>query len=58
MPRLRRDPGGETVIGVLLDVEERYLGPMALSDRALGPVADSKAALQRGNTEPVPDVLD
>ncbi|MGW7103937.1 D-alanyl-D-alanine carboxypeptidase family protein [Streptomyces sp. NPDC054838] len=49
---------GKTVIGVLLNDEERYPDSMALSDWALGPAAGSKTALQRSNTEPVPDVLD
>lgn len=49
---------GKTVIGVLLNDEERYVDAMALSDWALGPAAGSKTALQRGNTEPIPDVLD
>ncbi|WP_425580095.1 D-alanyl-D-alanine carboxypeptidase family protein [Streptomyces polychromogenes] len=49
---------GKTVIGVLLNDEERYMDSMALSDWALGPAAGSKSALQRSNTEPIPDVLD
>ncbi|GLX36721.1 D-alanyl-D-alanine carboxypeptidase [Streptomyces roseochromogenus] len=49
---------GKTVIGVLLNDEERYMDSMALSDWALGPAAGSKNALQRSNTEPIPDVLD
>ncbi|RPF25285.1 D-alanyl-D-alanine carboxypeptidase (penicillin-binding protein 5/6) [Streptomyces sp. Ag109_G2-6] len=49
---------GKTVIGVLLNDEERYMDSMALSDWALGPATGSKNALQRSNTEPIPDVLD
>ncbi|WP_241253642.1 serine hydrolase [Streptomyces sp. W1SF4] len=49
---------GKTIIGVLLNDEERYMDSMALSDWALGPAAGSKTALQRSNTEPIPDVLD
>ncbi|MEU8432717.1 serine hydrolase [Streptomyces sp. NPDC029216] len=49
---------GKTVIGVLLNDEERYADSMALSDWALGPATGSKTALQRSNTDPVPDVLD
>lgn len=49
---------GKTVIGVLLNDEERYVDSMALSDWALGPAAGSGAALQRSNTEPIPDILD
>ncbi|WP_323183521.1 hypothetical protein [Streptomyces sp. NBC_00091] len=49
---------GKTIIGVLLNDEERYMDSMALSDWALGPVAGSKNALQRSNTDPIPDVLD
>ncbi|MFE2142496.1 D-alanyl-D-alanine carboxypeptidase family protein [Streptomyces sp. NPDC059456] len=49
---------GKTIIGVLLNDEERYVDSMALSDWALGPAAGSKTALQRSNTEPIPDVLD
>ncbi|MFJ9341907.1 D-alanyl-D-alanine carboxypeptidase family protein [Streptomyces sp. NPDC101733] len=49
---------GKTVIGVLLNDEERYADSMALSDWALGPAAGSKNAVQRGNTDPIPDVLD
>ncbi|WP_424215574.1 D-alanyl-D-alanine carboxypeptidase family protein [Streptomyces sp. BI20] len=49
---------GKTVIGVLLNDEERYMDSMALADWALGPVAGSKAALRRSNTDPIPDVLD
>ncbi|GHB51757.1 D-alanyl-D-alanine carboxypeptidase [Streptomyces cirratus] len=50
--------GGKTVIGVLLNDEERYADSMALSDWALGPAAGSRTALRRGGAEPVPDVLD
>ncbi|MEU3409180.1 serine hydrolase [Streptomyces sp. NPDC006670] len=49
--------GGRTVIGVLLNDEERYLDSMALSDWALGPATGSRTAL-RGGGGPVPDVLD
>ncbi|MFF6942876.1 D-alanyl-D-alanine carboxypeptidase family protein [Streptomyces lavendulae] len=49
---------GKTIIGVLLNDEERYMDSMALSDWALGPAAGSKTALQRSNTAPIPDVLD
>ncbi|MBT2450198.1 D-alanyl-D-alanine carboxypeptidase [Streptomyces sp. ISL-43] len=49
---------GKTVIGVLLNDEERYADAMKLSDWALGPAAGSKTALQRSDTEPIPDVLD
>lgn len=49
---------GKTIIGVLLNDEERYMDSMALSDWALGPAAGSKTALQRSNTDPIPDVLD
>ncbi|MFD8983987.1 D-alanyl-D-alanine carboxypeptidase family protein [Streptomyces sp. NPDC059564] len=49
---------GKTIIGVLLNDEERYVDSMALSDWALGPAAGSKTALQRGSTDPVPDVRD
>ncbi|MFD9408791.1 D-alanyl-D-alanine carboxypeptidase family protein [Streptomyces sp. NPDC059989] len=49
---------GKTVIGVLLNDEERYADSMALSDWALGSAAGSKAAVQRSNTEPIPDILD
>ncbi|MFJ8210575.1 D-alanyl-D-alanine carboxypeptidase family protein [Streptomyces sp. NPDC096033] len=49
---------GKTIIGVLLNDEERYMDSMALSDWALGPAAGSKTALQRSHTEPIPDVLD
>ncbi|MET9611105.1 D-alanyl-D-alanine carboxypeptidase [Streptomyces sp. NPDC006512] len=49
---------GKTIIGVLLNDEERYMDSMALSDWALGPAAGSKTALQRSNTEPIPDILD
>lgn len=49
---------GKTVIGVLLNDEERYADSMALSDWALGPAAGSKAALQRSSSDPVPDVRD
>ncbi|OKK16849.1 D-alanyl-D-alanine carboxypeptidase [Streptomyces sp. CB00455] len=49
---------GKTVIGVLLNDEERYADAMALSDWALGAAAGSKTALQRSNTDPIPDVLD
>ena len=31
---------------------------MALSDWAIGPVSGSKTALQRSNTDPIPDILD
>lgn len=50
--------GGKTVVGVLLGDEERYADSMALSDWALGPAAGSRTALRRGNTDPIPDVLD
>ncbi|MEU6892415.1 serine hydrolase [Streptomyces sp. NPDC046557] len=49
---------GKTIIGVLLNDEERYADSMALSDWALGPAAGSKTALRRSTTEPIPDVLD
>ncbi|MFF4331337.1 D-alanyl-D-alanine carboxypeptidase family protein [Streptomyces sp. NPDC001591] len=49
---------GKTIIGVLLNDEERYMDSMALSDWALGPATGSKTALQRSNTEPIPDILD
>ncbi|MFF2192077.1 D-alanyl-D-alanine carboxypeptidase family protein [Streptomyces sp. NPDC058157] len=49
---------GRTVIGVLLNDEERYTDSMALSDWALGPATGSGAALRRSSAEPVPDVLD
>ncbi|MFG2876930.1 D-alanyl-D-alanine carboxypeptidase family protein [Streptomyces sp. NPDC048337] len=49
---------GKTVIGVLLNDEERYADSMALSDWALGSATGSKAAVQRSNTDPIPDVLD
>ncbi|MFJ4777364.1 D-alanyl-D-alanine carboxypeptidase family protein [Streptomyces sp. NPDC088762] len=49
---------GKTVIGVLLNDEERYADSMALSDWALGSATGSKAAVQRANTEPIPDILD
>ncbi|MFD7262144.1 D-alanyl-D-alanine carboxypeptidase family protein [Streptomyces sp. NPDC059874] len=49
---------GKTVIGVVLNDEERYADAMKLMDWALGASAGSGAALQRGNTEPIPDVLD
>ncbi|MFF7082639.1 D-alanyl-D-alanine carboxypeptidase family protein [Streptomyces lavendulae] len=49
---------GKTIIGVLLNDEERYMDSMALSDWALGPAAGSKSAIQRSNTEPIPDILD
>ncbi|MBT2477246.1 D-alanyl-D-alanine carboxypeptidase family protein [Streptomyces sp. ISL-94] len=49
---------GKTVIGVLLNDEERYADSMALSDWALGSAAGSKAAVQRSNTDPIPDILD
>ncbi|MFI5620298.1 D-alanyl-D-alanine carboxypeptidase family protein [Streptomyces sp. NPDC051567] len=49
---------GRTIIGVLLNDEERYVDSMALSDWALGPAAGSRAALRRGDTDPIPDVLD
>ncbi|MCX4800891.1 D-alanyl-D-alanine carboxypeptidase family protein [Streptomyces sp. NPDC058682] len=49
---------GKTVIGVLLNDEERYADSMKLMDWALGSSAGSGAALQRGNTDPIPDVLD
>ncbi|MEV7730211.1 serine hydrolase [Streptomyces sp. NPDC087917] len=49
---------GKTIIGVLLNDEERYMDSMALSDWALGPAAGSKTALQRSNTAPIPDILD
>lgn len=48
----------KTIIGVLLNDEERYMDSMALSDWALGPAAGSKTALQRSNTDPIPDILD
>ncbi|WP_335940969.1 hypothetical protein [Streptomyces sp. PTD5-9] len=38
-------------------VEERYVDFMVLPDWALGLTAGSKAELQRGNTEPIPDAL-
>uniref|UniRef100_A0AAU2JTQ6 Serine hydrolase n=1 Tax=Streptomyces sp. NBC_00049 TaxID=2903617 RepID=A0AAU2JTQ6_9ACTN len=49
---------GKTVIGVLLNDEERYADSMKLMDWALGASAGSGAALQRGNTDPIPDILD
>ncbi|MGW7328461.1 D-alanyl-D-alanine carboxypeptidase family protein [Streptomyces sp. NPDC054840] len=49
---------GKTVIGVLLNDEERYADAMKLMDWALGSSAGSGAAVQRGNTDPIPDVLD
>ncbi|MFB6619274.1 D-alanyl-D-alanine carboxypeptidase family protein [Streptomyces sp. NPDC085524] len=49
---------GKTVIGVVLNDEERYADAMKLMDWALGASAGSGAALQRSNTEPIPDVLD
>ncbi|MET8751391.1 serine hydrolase [Streptomyces sp. NPDC004667] len=49
---------GKTIIGVLLNDEERYMDSMALTDWALGPAAGSKTALQRSNTAPIPDILD
>ncbi|MFD9725508.1 D-alanyl-D-alanine carboxypeptidase family protein [Streptomyces sp. NPDC059072] len=49
---------GKTVIGVMLNDEERYADAMKLMDWALGASAGSGAALQRSNTEPIPDVLD
>ncbi|MFJ8016566.1 D-alanyl-D-alanine carboxypeptidase family protein [Streptomyces sp. NPDC096339] len=49
---------GKTVIGVVLNDEERYADAMALMDWALGASTGSGAALQRSNTEPIPDVLD
>ncbi|MFF4160737.1 D-alanyl-D-alanine carboxypeptidase family protein [Streptomyces sp. NPDC001678] len=49
---------GKTIIGVLLNDEERYMDSMALSDWALGPAASSRTALLRSNTKPIPDVLD
>ncbi|MFE2527241.1 D-alanyl-D-alanine carboxypeptidase family protein [Streptomyces sp. NPDC059382] len=49
---------GKTVIGVLLNDEERYPDAMKLMDWSLGSAAGSGAALQRSNTDPIPDVLD
>ncbi|MDJ0381089.1 serine hydrolase [Streptomyces sp. G-G2] len=49
---------GKTVVGVLLNDEERYADSMALANWALGPAVGAKAALRRADTEPVPDVLD
>ncbi|MFE2852039.1 D-alanyl-D-alanine carboxypeptidase family protein [Streptomyces lavendulae] len=49
---------GKTIIGVLLNDEERYMDSMALSDWALGPAAGSRNVLQRSNIEPIPDILD
>nr|WP_229327288.1 serine hydrolase [Streptomyces sp. UNOC14_S4] len=49
---------GKTIIGVLLNDEERYMDSMALSDWALGPATGSRTALLRSNTKPIPDVLD
>ncbi|WTS98125.1 serine hydrolase [Streptomyces sp. NBC_00096] len=48
---------GKTVIGVMLNDEERYADAIKLTDWALGPAAGAPA-LQRSNTTPIPDVLD
>lgn len=49
---------GKTIIGVLLNDEERYADAMKLSDWALGPAAAAKTTPRRGTTDPVRDVLD
>ncbi|MGW6709649.1 D-alanyl-D-alanine carboxypeptidase family protein [Streptomyces sp. NPDC054956] len=49
---------GKTVIGVLLNDEERYADAMKLSDWALGPAPGSKTAPQRSTAGPIPDGLD
>ncbi|MEV7524884.1 D-alanyl-D-alanine carboxypeptidase [Streptomyces sp. NPDC091371] len=49
---------GKTVIGVVLNDEERYADAMKLMDWSLGASTGSGAAIQRSDTEPVPDVLD
>ncbi|WP_443059294.1 D-alanyl-D-alanine carboxypeptidase family protein [Streptomyces sp. NBC_00435] len=48
---------GKTVIGVMLNDEERYADAIKLTDWALGKAAGSPSLL-RGNTTPIPDVLD
>ncbi|MFI5982621.1 D-alanyl-D-alanine carboxypeptidase family protein [Streptomyces sp. NPDC051555] len=49
---------GKTIIGVLLNDEERYADSMALSNWALGATAGSRNTLRGTDTQRVPDVLD
>ncbi|MFJ7204645.1 D-alanyl-D-alanine carboxypeptidase family protein [Streptomyces sp. NPDC098789] len=49
---------GKTIIGVLLNDEERYADSMALSNWALGATTSSRNTLRDTDTQRLPDILD